>query len=141
MGAGKFTGGGSMICPKSLFERGFEHLVTFRTNVFYMPEVVPADDNPPGNSHQHPDGERPPYAFDDPENDGKPLQRCDRRSGQDHHPPHFFQFFLALHYDSYVTDGFEREFCLASQSIFQLAEFIQFFLFHGNLKRFIDRVW
>ena len=92
-----------MLCPKCFFECGFVYLVAFRTNVFYIIEVVPADQYAPGNSHQHPDDERPPNAFDDPENDERLLQCRDQYPGQDHHPVHLFQFFLAFHYDKYMT--------------------------------------
>ncbi len=47
--------------------------MAFRADVFYMIEIIPADQDRPGNRHQYPDDERPPDALDDPENDGKPL--------------------------------------------------------------------
>ena len=133
LSTGKLTGRRGVICPKCLFKCGFEHLMTFRADVFYMIKVIPADQYPPGNSRQYPDGKRPPNTFDDPENDGKPLQRRDRDSGQDHHPAHLLQFFLAFHYESYVTDGFERECRFTFQSVFQLMQFFQLFLFIRNL--------
>ena len=102
-----------MIRPEHFFECGFKHLVALRTDVFYMVKVVPADQYAPGNSHERPDDEWPPNTFDNPENDGKPLKRRDRDSGQKHHPAHFFQIFLSFHNYGYVTDGFERECLLA----------------------------
>ena len=60
-----------MICPEGFFQSGFEYLVAFRADVFYMIEVVTADHCTPDSSHQYPDDERPPYAFDNPEDDRK----------------------------------------------------------------------
>lgn len=126
--AGKLSGCGGMICPEGFLQSGFKYLMAFRTDVFHMCEIVSADQNPPGDRHQEPDNERPPDTFDDPEDDGKPLQRRDRKPGQEHHQMQFLQFFLAFHNDGYVTDRLEGEFCFAFQSVFQLTELQKLFL-------------
>ena len=88
--AGQLLGGWRMIRPKGLFQCRLKQLVTFRADVFHLSEIIPANNYSPGNSHQHPKYKWPPYAFDNPENDGKALQCRNWDSGQDHHPAHSF---------------------------------------------------
>lgn len=115
-----------MICPKGFLHAWLEYLMTFWADVFYISEIVSAYDGSPYGSNYHPNDKRPPYASDDPEYDREPLQCCNRNSGQDHCPSKFLKFFLALHNCGYVTDGFERERCLAFQSVFQFTKLFQF---------------
>ena len=115
-----------MICPEGFLQCGFKYLMAFRTDVFHMYEIVSADQDPPRDRHQEPDNERPPDTFDDPEDDGKTLQRREREPGQEHHQMQFLQFFLAFHNDGYVTDRFEGEFCFAFQSVFSSRSFRSF---------------
>ena len=68
--AGQLPGRGGMPRPEGFLQRWFEYLVAFRADVFYMIIVETADHRPPDSSDRHPDDEWPPYAFDDPENDG-----------------------------------------------------------------------
>ena len=58
--AGQLAGAGSMICPEGFLQGWLEYLMAFRTDVFYIPEIIPAYDYSPYGSNDCPDNKWPP---------------------------------------------------------------------------------
>ena len=94
LGTSQLAGGRRMIRPKGFLHCWLKYLMTFRTDIFYVFEIIPTDYCSPQCSHNHPNDKRPPYASDNPEYNRKPLQCCDGNPRKKHRPTHFFNFFL-----------------------------------------------
>ena len=97
---------GGMVRPKRLLERRTEHLVAVGTDVGHVSEIVDRYPDPPRNGHGVPDGQRPPQAVGDAQNNSDPLERGYGDPRQHHGPAHFFQLTFLLHHAGYVTNGF-----------------------------------